>query len=599
MIAGLEKVIETGLSNSFEGELLLKSNDGATVSTTITELPGERKDKLLILSKTLRPQIDESDLRNAHEFYHLFVNQTENEIACFDLVLPIDITSDKKEQAAAILRQALLTTYDGAKNENAKKAAVRRSKGTHFEDYFETRPSALELANLFVESGYRLLRTELLEIADDETESFYHTNLIGIVENNKLVRMWLSRRDITIRKQAEKAYLIAEDQLRQSQKIEPIGRLAGGIAHDFNNFLAVIMLQVEMMRSEIDEESPLRKRTDEIMTVTDKAANMVKQLLAFGRKQTMRPQQVCLNDVVDEFIKMTRSLIGEDIDVVVELDADLGACFVDPNQITQVLMNLAVNSKDAMPDGGTLKITTENLSIDANTFKHRAQPKGDYIQLSVTDTGTGMDRATQKHVFEPFFTTKEAHKGTGLGLATVYGIAKQSKGFIWVDSKIDEGTCFRVQFPRTDKPARVLKKEPVSAIPRGTETILVVEDEELIRKTSVEVLKSLGYKIIEATNGNEAIELAAEYEGEIHLLLTDVVMPRMNGRDLAKQIKLSHPELSLLFMSGYADDIITRHGILEEDVHFLGKPFSPLTLAQSVRKAIVTAKDTADDSTAH
>ena len=287
----------------------------------------------------------------------------------------------------------------------------------------------------------------------------------------------------------------------------------------------------------------------------------------------MRPQNVQLNEVVHDFIKMIRPLIGEDIEIDVSLCDDLGVCFIDPNQMTQILMNLAVNAKDAMPDGGVLTIKTTNLEIDENTFKHRAQPKGRYVEIEVSDSGCGMTQKTAKHVFEPFFTTKEAHKGTGLGLATVYGIVKQSKGFIWVNSELEKGTTFKVHFPRTDREAMAMKMARTKQVPRGNETILLVEDEDLIRKTSSEVLVALGYNVLTAGDGIEALEVADKHYGKIDLLLSDVVMPRMNGRDLANHLKGEFPKLAILFVSGYADDIITRHGILEDDVHFLGKPF--------------------------
>ncbi|NNE66661.1 MAG: response regulator [Pyrinomonadaceae bacterium] len=534
--------------------------------------------------QTVQPDLG-IDTESAQEFYRVFTEQSEYEIARFDLEPPIKVEAQSEFQISEIVRGAKLV-FHSKPNLDGDQAISVQEKGISFGGFFGSTETAGDIARAFVDSSHRLLRTELIESTRDGKELYFHTNLLGVIEQGKLCRLWLSRRDITLRKQAEKAYLVAEDQLRQSQKIEPIGRLAGGIAHDFNNFLAVIMLQVEMMRQEIDEDNPLNKRISEISGVTNKAANMVKQLLAFGRKQTMRPQNVVLNDVVEEFIKMIKTLIGEDIEIIVDIDKELGVCYVDPNQMTQILMNLAVNAKDAMTDGGELTISTKNLSIDSNTFKHRAQRKGKYIELAVKDTGIGMTASTRKHVFEPFFTTKEAHKGTGLGLATVYGIVKQSKGFIWVDSKLDEGTTFKVQFPRVDRAAAAVKLAKAETIPRGNETVLLVEDEDLIRETSSEVLTSLGYKVLVAKDGEEAMRIAKSHENEINLLLTDVVMPKMNGHELAKRIRRKFKNLSVLFMSGYADDIITRHGILEEHVHFLGKPFSPLTLAERVRTAL-------------
>ncbi|MEK7725437.1 MAG: ATP-binding protein, partial [Acidobacteriota bacterium] len=388
-------------------------------------------------------------------------------------------------------------------------------------------------------------------------------------------------------KQPAQAYIESEEQLRQSQKVEAVGRLAGGIAHDFNNFLAVIMLHIDMLNLQLPAESSLRYRVSEIKTVTENAAGMVKQLLAFGRKQTLQPHPIVLNQVVKQFMEVLRPLVGEDVDIQLDLHPDLGVCFVDPNQVNQVLMNLAVNARDAMPKGGKLRIRTENIQLNKGDIrKRKPQPTGSYIQLTVTDTGMGMDQQTQKRIFEPFFTTKEAGKGTGLGLATVYGIIKQSNGFIWVESEQNHGTIFKVQFPRVDQPSTAVKAESVSTFPSGTETILLVEDEEQVRRVAVEVLTVLGYQVFEASNGTQAIQLAKLYKDTIHLLLTDVVMPKMNGKEMAEQIKIHHPEAEVLYMSGYNDDIIANHGILDGNLHFLGKPFSPSTLANKVREVL-------------
>lgn len=378
----------------------------------------------------------------------------------------------------------------------------------------------------------------------------------------------------------------SEEHLRESSKIEAIGRLAGGIAHDFNNFLAVIMLHVDMLQLQLPADSPLLYRVNEIKTVTSNAAGMVRQLLAFSRKQTLQPHPVVLNQIVKEFSKILRSLVGEHIEMQFHLDADLGVAFVDQNQVTQVLMNLAVNARDALPNGGTIKIETSNISLKETDDRHKAQPAGSYVQLEFTDNGTGMDEQTRVRIFEPFFTTKEAGKGTGLGLATVYGIVKQSNGFIWVDSEIGKGTKFRIHFPRVDQSPAVVKKENIMTIPRGKETILLVEDEEQVRRAAVEVLNGLGYQVFEAGNGNQAIQLAQIYTQPIHLLLSDVVMPRMNGKELAEKMKVLHPETKVLFMSGYTDDIIAHHGVLEENISFIGKPFSPSMLAVKIREVL-------------
>lgn len=378
----------------------------------------------------------------------------------------------------------------------------------------------------------------------------------------------------------------SEEHLRQSSKIEAIGRLAGGIAHDFNNFLAVIMLHTEMLQIQLPPDSPLRYRVNEIKAVTDNAAAMVRQLLAFSRKQTLQPHPIVLNRVVNEFSKILRSLIGEQIELKISLDKDLGIAFVDQNQMMQVLMNLAVNARDALPHGGIIEIETSNIFLSSEADRHPAQPAGKYVQMKISDNGIGMDEETRARIFEPFFTTKEAGKGTGLGLATVYGIVKQSDGFIWVDSRIGEGASFKIHFPRIDQIPAAVKAEETVSIPHGSETILIVEDEEQVRRAAVEVLNVLGYQVFEAANGTQALQLAEIYKKPVDLLLTDVVMPKMNGKELAQKFLELHPEAAVLFMSGYTDDIIAHHGILDEEINFIGKPFSPSDLAVKVREAL-------------
>ncbi|MEP6925788.1 MAG: ATP-binding protein [Pyrinomonadaceae bacterium] len=392
--------------------------------------------------------------------------------------------------------------------------------------------------------------------------------------------------DITERKQAEKTLLESESQLHQSQKIEAIGRLAGGIAHDFNNFLAIVMLHIDMLNLQLPSDSPMRYRVNEIKSATNSAAGLVRQLLAFSRKQMIQPRAVSLNRVVVELSKILRRLIGEDIELQLELESKLGVCFVDPDQMTQILMNLVVNARDSMPNGGVLTITTTNISLNSRSIRNKAQPPGSYVQLSVKDSGTGMDSETQEHIFEPFFTTKEPGKGTGLGLATVYGIVKQSNGFIWVSSEIGKGTMFNIHLPLSNELVAKKPEELVPFIPIGSETILLVEDEELVRRAALEILTVLGYTVYEAGDGLQALQFALNFYQPIDLLLTDVVMPKMNGRELAAKMKTLHPESAVLYMSGYTDDIIARHGVLEENTNFIEKPFSPSTLAIKIRESL-------------
>lgn len=444
-----------------------------------------------------------------------------------------------------------------------------------------------------VEKGEQVSNFETIRVKKDGTHFPVSLTVSPVKDpTGKIIGISKICRDITVEKQTAQAFIESEEQLRQSQKVEAVGRLAGGIAHDFNNFLAVIMLHIDMLNLQLPAESSLRYRVSEIKTVTENAAGMVKQLLAFGRKQTLQPHPIVLNQVVKQFMEVLRPLVGEDIDIQLDLHPDLGVCFIDPNQINQVLMNLSVNARDAMPKGGKLRIRTENIQLNKGDIrKRKPQPTGPYIQLTVTDTGAGMDNQTQKRIFEPFFTTKEAGKGTGLGLATVYGIIKQSNGFIWVESELNQGTTFKIQFPRVDQPSTAVKNESISTFPSGTETILLVEDEEQVRRAAIEVLTVLGYQVFEAGNGPQAIQLAKLYKETIHLLLTDVVMPKMNGKEMAEHVKALHPEIEVLYMSGYNDDIIANHGVLDENLHFLPKPFSPSTLADKVREVLDLKND--------
>ncbi len=394
--------------------------------------------------------------------------------------------------------------------------------------------------------------------------------------------------DITEQKLADINMGEAQLQIRQAQKMEAIGKLSGGIAHDFNNLLAVIMLQVDMLDLQLAPDSPLRYRVGEIKSASARAASLTRQLLAFSRKQMLQPRAVNFNKTVKEMGSILHRLIGEDIELVMELESDLGLVLVDPDQVSQVLMNLAVNARDAMPDGGKLLIKTTNLSLTEKTRnKLASQPAGKYVQLMVTDTGCGMDSATQERIFEPFFTTKGAGKGTGLGLSTVYGIVKQSGGFIWVSSAPNRGTTFRIDMPCAHEADGSEKPEELHPeILLGKETILLVEDEELIRRAAFEVLRALGYHVLAAKDGVEALEIARGYERPIDLVLTDVIMPKMNGRDLIDRLRNIKSNFAVLFMSGYTDDIIARHGVLEEKTMFLEKPFAPTILATKVREAI-------------
>jgi two-component system cell cycle sensor histidine kinase/response regulator CckA len=381
-----------------------------------------------------------------------------------------------------------------------------------------------------------------------------------------------------------------EDQLRQAQKMEAVGRLAGGVAHDFNNLLTVITSYSELLLADLAREDPRRADVEEIRRATDRAASLTRQLLAFSRRQVLQPKIVDLNGVIAGAEKLLRRLIGENIALVTRLDPSLGAVRADAGQLEQVIVNLAVNSRDAMAHGGTLTIETANVEIQAaaQTAEQSIVPPGAYVLVRVSDTGVGMDAETQRHVFEPFFTTREKGKGTGLGLATVYGIIKQSGGFIWVDSEAGLGTAFRIYLPRVDRPTQPLEYRDAvpDAHPAGHETILLVEDEDAVRAVTRELLRRQGYEVLEAAEAGTALKIAMEFQGPIALLLTDVVMPGLSGRALAESLAEQRPDTRVLYMSGYTDDAIVQHGVLEPGLHFLQKPFAPDMLAQRIRQVL-------------
>ena len=390
--------------------------------------------------------------------------------------------------------------------------------------------------------------------------------------------------DITDRKQLE-------EQLRQAQKMEAVGRLAGGIAHDFNNLLMVIQGYADLLAERLPQGDSLRRNAEQIQTASQRATSLTRQLLAFSRKQMLAPKVLNIQSVVADMEKILRRLIGEDVQLETSAAPDLGLVKADRSQIEQVILNLAVNARDAMPDGGRLTIEAANAELDSN-FCHyppAVLAPGKYVMLSVTDNGCGMDPETQTHIFEPFFTTKEKGKGTGLGLATVYGIVKQSGGYVWVYSEPGRGTSFKVYLPRIEDEAAGPRNEPPAqfrATPRGSETVLLVEDEKGVRELAREYLQMTGYQVIEAENGHEALELAAMHPGKIHLLMTDVVMPGISGRELSERVKSVRPEIQVLFMSGYTDQAVVNHGILESDAVLLQKPFTLTALALKLREIL-------------
>jgi len=389
-------------------------------------------------------------------------------------------------------------------------------------------------------------------------------------------------RDVTERVQLEQ-------QLRQAQKMEAVGRLAGGIAHDFNNILTAITGYADLLLEDLGATDPRRQDADEIHKAADRAAGLTRQLLAFSRQQVLQPTVLEVNKLVSDLEKMLRRLLGEDVELGTRLAPTTGRVKADPGQLEQVIMNLAVNARDAMPNGGKLTLETGNVDLDeAYATDHYPARAGPFVLLAVSDTGVGMSDETQAHMFEPFFTTKEKGKGTGLGLATVYGIIKQSGGFIWVYSEVGHGTTFKLYLPRVEELAE-RASQPAQAparAARGTETVLVVEDEAPVRSVARQVLERHGYTVLEAPSAEAALDIVTRYSGAIHLLLTDVVMPGLNGRELANRLAGLRPDARVIFMSGYTDDAVTRHGVLERGSAYVQKPFTPDAIARKVREVL-------------
>jgi len=385
--------------------------------------------------------------------------------------------------------------------------------------------------------------------------------------------------DITARK-------LLEDQFRQAQKMEAVGRLAAGVAHDFNNLLTIIIGYSEVILDRFAADDPMRAHTAEIKNAAERAAGLTRQLLAFSRQQVLAPQILDLNALIVNLTKLLNRLIGEDVDLVFNQGHCPATIKADPGHIEQILMNLAVNSRDAMPRGGKLTIEISPVQVDeAFSSTHISVPAGPYVMLAVSDTGCGMDKDVQAHMFEPFFTTKEQGKGTGLGLATVYGIVKQSGGHIWVYSEPGAGTTFKIYLPAVTGSAQTAQESAVPA--GGSETVLLVEDDAGLRELARMVLADRGgYKVLESTAGKEALVFAEQYKGLIHLMLTDVVMPGMSGRELSEELATPRPEMKILYMSGYTDDTVVRHGVLEEGMGFLQKPFTSDSLLRKVREVL-------------
>jgi PAS domain S-box-containing protein len=449
--------------------------------------------------------------------------------------------------------------------------------------------------------GERMENYETLRVRKDGARMHVSVSTAPVTNRaGRIVGAAMTHRDITELKRVESPPQRVDDtlcetaeQYRQAQKMEAVGRLAGGVAHDFNNLLTVILGYGDILLGSLQADDPARDLIAEIRKAGERAASLTRRLLAFSRKQVLELKVLDLNALVTDLERMLHRLIGEDISLTTVLDPALGQVKADPGQLEQVIFNLVANARDAMPQGGQLILTTRNQELDeAYAQAHVGVLPGPYALLSVSDTGCGMDEATQAHLFEPFFTTKGVGEGTGLGLATVYGIVKQSGGHIEVYSEVGRGTTFNVYLPPVEAPA-VLAKSPADAIlfPPGHETLLVVEDEDAVRAITRHALEKCGYVVLEAGGGREALQICHDRHEPIDLLVTDVVMPHMSGRQLAEQLSKLHPEMKVLYLSGYTGDAVVQHGILEAEDPFLQKPFSATTVAHRVRQVLDQRED--------
>jgi signal transduction histidine kinase len=416
-------------------------------------------------------------------------------------------------------------------------------------------------------------------VGADVTATALSEAKIALVHNKKV--------ELANRKVAEKALQESERQLRHSQKMDAIGRLAGGIAHDFNNILSVILSHGELLLEELKPGDPVRDDIEEIHKAGKRAADLTRQLLMFSRQQVIEPKVLDLNDLLGGMDRMLQRILGADVDLVSIPGSPLGRVRVDPGSLEQVVMNLVVNARDAMPTGGMLTLETANVILDdAYAREHHGVDAGSYVMLAATDTGGGMDKATQAHIFEPFFTTKGAGKGTGLGLSTVFGIVRQSGGSVWVYSEPGKGTTFKIYLPCVDAPVQLRRSAAPPSNLRGTETILLVEDDDQVRAVAQAILRKNGYQVVEARNAGEALMHSEKDPRVFDLLLTDVVMPQVSGPELAKRLSIARPDMKVLCMSGYTDDSIVRHGVLEAHIAYLQKPITTESLATKVREVL-------------
>ena len=499
------------------------------------------------------------------------------------------IVEDRAADADLILRElkrgGFVTTHERVETADALRAALdKQAWDIVLSDYYLPTFDAPGALAVLQASGYDVPFIVVSgSVGEDTAVAAMRAGATDYIMKDRLQRLPPAVAKALAEAAVRRERLQLQQDLARAQKLEAIGRLAGGVAHDFNNVLTAILGSAELLMMDTPPGEHAREEVEIIRDAAVRAQDLIRQLLAFSARQVLQPVVLDLNDLIRDLGRMLRRLIGEDLTLDTDLARDLGAVRADPGQVEQVLVNLAVNARDAMPDGGRLAIRTENVDVtDGGDV-----PAGPYALIEVTDTGTGMDAPTLARVFEPFFTTKERGKGTGLGLASVYGIVRQSGGHIAVTSTPGVGTSFRIHLPRVDAPVDTSRAARVVSVPAaGTETLLVAEDEQMVRVLIRKVLEQAGYTVLLASGGAEALQLAARHSGPIQMLVTDVVMPGMNGRELARRLLELRPDTKVLYLSGYADDAVERHGVLDPGTAFMQKPFSPGALASRVREVL-------------
>ena len=521
-------------------------------------------------------------LREGEERYRTFIEQSTEGVFRVEHEGGVPVDLPEEQQVDAIYRTAYIAECNDVMAQMYGLTHAGQLIGKPLTDLHDMLdPANREFMRAFVRGGYRLVDAESHERDADGRIRYFLNNTVGFVTDGRLVRAWGTQREVTERRRLEA-------QLRQAQKMEAVGRLAGGIAHDFNNILTAILGTTQLIQRDLPAAYPeLHADIEEIRKAASRAADLTRQLLAYSRRQVLAPKVLDVNAVVSGLNGMLRRLIGEDIRLDTSLDPALPAVKADPSQLEQVLLNLVVNARDAMPRGGTVTLATETGTLAAGALAPNVpEQSGRFVVLRVTDTGTGMSAETRAHLFEPFYTTKEVGKGTGLGLATVYGIVKQSGGYILVDSELGSGTSFRIYLPVVAE--RVPSPEPAAPSHewRGSETLLLVEDEEGVRTFARRALEDKGYRVLMAASGTDAIGVARRFDGRIHVLLTDVVMPGLSGRELAEQLVAERPDVRVIYTSGYTDDETVRHGVREAETAFLQKPFTPEQLGRRIREVL-------------